>query len=295
MTDSVKLSPESYRLIRELQQNEVTEEAVYLRLARLVKKESDRQVLEAIARDEARHVEFWSKYTKEKMRPQTWKVLFFMVLSVIFGYTFAIKIMEKGERNAQEIYQLLAAEIPEAEQIAIEEELHEEQIINLLDEERLQYVGSMVLGLNDALVELTGTLVGLSFALKNTKVVALSGLITGISAALSMASSEYLSVRSDGSANAVKASFYTGIMYILAVACLVSPYLLISSEGYLRAVGTMFLIVLVLIFTFTYYISVAQDQPFARKFAEMAGISLSVAALSFVVGYGVKQLLGIDL
>ena len=84
-----------------------------------------------------------------------------MVLSAIFGYTFAIKIMERGERNAQEIYRLLAHEIPEAQKIAVEEELHEEQIANLLDEERLQYVGSMVLGMNDALVELTGTLVGL--------------------------------------------------------------------------------------------------------------------------------------
>ncbi|NLM39208.1 MAG: rubrerythrin family protein [Firmicutes bacterium] len=295
MIDSCKLSPESYRLIRELQQNEVNEEAVYLRLARRVKKESDRQVLEGIARDEARHVQFWSQYTQEKMRPQTWRVLFFMVLSAIFGYTFAIKIMERGERNAQEIYRLLAHEIPEAQKIAVEEELHEEQIANLLDEERLQYVGSMVLGMNDALVELTGTLVGLSFALKNTKLVALSGLITGISAALSMASSEYLSVRSEGSANAAKASLYTGVMYILAVACLVAPYFVISSQGYLYAVGIMFLIVLALIYTFTYYISVALDQPFTQKFVEMASISLSVAALSFLVGYGVKLLLGIDL
>ena len=75
------------------------------------------------------------------------------------------------------IYLRLAAEIPEAQQIAKEEELHEEQIVSLLDEDRLRYVGSMVLGLNDALAELTGTLAGLTFALRSTKLVALSDLL----------------------------------------------------------------------------------------------------------------------
>lgn len=84
--------------------------------------------------------------------------------------------MEKGEKGSQEMYSKLALEIPEAERIYHDEELHEQALIGLLDEDRLQYIGSMVLGLNDA--------------------VALSGLITGISATLSMASSEYLSARS---------------------------------------------------------------------------------------------------
>ena len=77
--------------------------------------------------------------------------------------------------------------------IAQDEDRHESQLLGMLDEERLQYVGSMVLGLSDALVELTGTLAGLTFALQNNRLVALSGLITGISATLSMTSSEYLS------------------------------------------------------------------------------------------------------
>ncbi|MEG2082956.1 MAG: rubrerythrin family protein, partial [Oscillospiraceae bacterium] len=76
-------------------------------------------------------------------------------------------------------------EVPEAAQISHEEEIHENALIEMLDEERLQYVGSMVLGLNDALVELTGTIAGMTFALMNTRLVALSGIITGVSATLS--------------------------------------------------------------------------------------------------------------
>ena len=122
----------------------------------------------------------------------------------------------------------------------------------MLDEDRLQYVGSMVLGLNDALVELTGTLAGLSFALQNNKLVALSGLITGISATLSMASSEYLSARSEGSTDAYKSALYTGVMYIFAVVFLVLPYLLYPVDQYLAALITMLAIVVIIIFAFTY-------------------------------------------
>ena len=53
----------------------------------------------------------------------------------------------------------------------------EKALLEMLDEERLKYVGSMVLGLNDALVELTGSLAGFTFAMQNTKLIALSGLI----------------------------------------------------------------------------------------------------------------------
>ena len=46
-----------------------------------------------------------------------------------------------------------------------DERRHEEELYGMLDEERLHYVGAMVLGLNDALVELTGAIAGVTFAL----------------------------------------------------------------------------------------------------------------------------------
>lgn len=289
------LSKKTRQIILKRQQNEITEQVIYLNLANRVKKQSDKDVLHRIANEEGVHSEIWRKYTNKKLKPQKIKVFLFAILSFIFGYTFTIKIMEKGEKGAQDIYSQLALEVAEAEKIFQDEELHEQELIGLLDEERLQYVGSMVLGLNDALVELTGTLAGLSFALQNNKLVALSGLITGISATLSMASSEYLSARSEGNPNALKSSLYTGIMYIFAVIFLVLPYLLLPSDQYAYALAIMLFIVVVIIFVFTYYISVAKDLPFKKRFREMAIISLSVAALSFIIGFLVKQFLGIDI
>lgn len=289
------LSDSTRQMILELQQNEVTEQAIYLNLAKRVKKQSEKEILQRIGNEEGVHSNIWSKYTNKKLAPQKFKVFIYTLLSIILGYTFVIKIMEKGEKDTQEMYSKLALEVPEAEKIYHDEQSHEQALIDMLDEERLQYVGSMVLGLNDALVELTGTLAGLSFALQNNRLVALSGLITGISATLSMASSEYLSARSEGNPNAFKSSLYTGAMYIFAVVLLVLPYLVLPADQYVYALIIMLLIVVIIIFSFTYYISVAKDLPFRKRFLEMAGISLSVAALSFIVGILVKQFLGIEI
>jgi len=36
-----------------------------------------------------------------------------------------------------------------------------------------------------------------------------------------------------------------------------------------------------------------KDEPFRRRFLEMAGLSLSVAALSFLVGFVLRTVLGV--
>ena len=84
-----------------------------------------------------------------------------------------------------------------------------------------QYTGSIVLGLNDALVELTGALAGLTLALQNAQIIAVAGLISGIAASLSMAASEYLSIRADGRSHALYSAFYTGVAYMMTVLFLI--------------------------------------------------------------------------
>ncbi|MEG2287058.1 MAG: VIT1/CCC1 transporter family protein, partial [Ruthenibacterium sp.] len=214
---------------------------------------------------------------------------------IVLGFTFVVKQMENGENAAQDIYKALAQEVPESVKICADEAAHEAALLDILDEERLQYVGSVVLGLNDALVELTGTLAGLTLALQNTRIIALSGLITGISATLSMASSEFLSAKSEGRTDALKSCTYTGIAYLITVTLLILPYLLLPDAAYLWALGIMLVTVVLIIFVFNYYVSVAKSLPFKRRFLEMACISLGVATLSFVAGIFVKQWLGVEI
>ena len=291
----MEISEKTLKFLLNMQQNEVNEYHVYLNLTKFVKKEDDKKVLMDIAKEELIHSKTLEKYTNKKLKPQKLKVFKFFILSVIFGYTFVIKIMESGEKNAEYIYSKIEEEIPDAKKIAFEEEEHENKLIAILDEERLKYVGSMVLGLSDALVEISGTLAGLTFALQNNKLVALSGIITGISATLSMASSEYLSAKSDGDKNAFKSSLYTGIVYLITVSFLITPYLIFPDDKCVYALIAVIFIVLFIIFIFTYYVSVAKSLPFRNRFFEMASISLTVAGISFFIGILVKNFLGIDI
>jgi VIT1/CCC1 family predicted Fe2+/Mn2+ transporter len=295
MAGEIRLSDKTRKLVIAMQIGEETETIIYRKIARWVKDEHNKNVLLRISAEEKRHAEIWKKYTNTEVKPSRMKILFFTLLARILGFTFALKLMERGEADASELYGQLASEIPEAKKIALDEDRHEQELIALLDEERLQYVGSMVLGLSDALVELSGTLAGLTFAMQNTRLIALSGLITGISATLSMASSEYLSSRSEGGNNALKSGLYTGVVYLATVAFLVLPYLLLPNESFMVALAIMLGTVVIIILAFTYYISVAKDVPFFKRFAEMAIISLSVAGLSFVIGIIVKATLGIEI
>jgi VIT1/CCC1 family predicted Fe2+/Mn2+ transporter len=201
--------------------------------------------------------------------------------------------MEKGEEQAQVNYQEILQYIPEAQDVIDDEEKHEKQLIGLLNEEFLKYVGSIVLGLNDALVELTGALAGLTFALQNTRLIALAGLVTGIAASFSMAASEYLSTKTEGQSEiALKASLYTGTAYIITVMLLILPYLLVGN--YFLCLGITLSIAILIIFMFNYYIAIAKDLNFHKRFSEMALLSMGVALLSFGIGYLIRLTLGID-
>jgi VIT1/CCC1 family predicted Fe2+/Mn2+ transporter len=201
--------------------------------------------------------------------------------------------MEKGEEKAQATYEKISEFVADAKAIVKDEDEHERQLTNLIDEERLRYVGSMVLGLNDALVEFTGALAGYTFALQNTRLVAMTGLITGVAASLSMATSEYLSTKSEENAkNPLRAAAYTGIAYVLTVLFLISPYLLLT-DVYACLILTIVTAIIV-IFLFTFYISVAKDLPFRKRFLEMTAISLGIAGLTFTIGFFIRSFLNVE-
>lgn len=288
------ISETSFSIIKKMQQNELTESIIYEEIAKFAKGDENKKVLLRLAHDEKAHYHVWKTYTNMDMKPQKLKIFFYKMIARILGFTFAIKLMENGEENAQDEYNLLAEECEESLTIKHQEEEHEAALLEMLDEERLQYVGSMVLGLNDALVELTGSLAGFTFALQNTRLIALSGLIIGISATFSMASSEFLAARSEGRSDALKSCTYTGIAYLITVVLLIAPYLIFGNAQYLLALACMLLVVILIIAGFTYYTSVAQGQPFKSRFLEMAVISISVAVISFVVGVLAKKFLGVD-
>jgi VIT1/CCC1 family predicted Fe2+/Mn2+ transporter len=281
------------KVILDAQRNEITEHLIYERLSRSVKDPHNKEVLKRISDEELRHYNFWKKYTHRDVKPNMWKVWKYLLISKTFGITFGIKLMENGEEEAQTTYERISELIPEAKNIVRDEDEHERQLMDLIDEERLKYVGSMILGLNDALVEFTGALAGYTFALPNTRIVAMTGLITGVAASLSMATSEYLSTKSEGDARSpLKAASYTGIAYIITVLFLIAPYMILT-DAYV-CLGLEIMDAIIVIFLFTFYISVARDLPFKKRFLEMAAISLGIAGLTFTIGVFIRIFLNVE-
>jgi VIT1/CCC1 family predicted Fe2+/Mn2+ transporter len=291
----MNLSAEVKANILKAQVNELTEYYVYSNIAKTLPDDANRKVMMQIAEDELRHSQKWESITGVKVAPKRLMVAFYTTVSRLFGFTFGIKLMEKGEEAAQVNYGLIAKNVPDAVEIMKDEQAHEEQLMAMLDEERLRYAGSVVLGLNDALVELTGALAGLTLAMQgNVKLIALSGLITGIAASLSMSASEYLSTsQEDGGKHPVRAALYTGLAYVLTVALLITPYLVLDNAYTALAISLTTGVLIIAVFN--YYISVAKDESFKKRFSEMAILSLSVAAFSFVIGYFIRIWLGVEL
>lgn len=280
--------------IIQIQRNEITEQVIYQRLAGALKDPEKSGILKRISQEEASHYEFFKGLSGEATGPDNFKISFYLFISRIFGLTFGLKLMEKGEDLAQDVYEKLKSISGQIEKIIQDEEEHENQLIDLIDEERLKYVSSIVLGLNDALVELTGALVGFTLALQNTKLVAIVGLITGIAASLSMAASEYLSTKQEKTEKSpLKASIYTGIAYVGTVTLLILPYLIFKNIYF--CLSLVIVSAILVIFIFTYYISVAKELNFKHRFLEMAGISLGVAAVNYLIGIIIRNIFGIEL
>lgn len=286
------MDDEIREIVLDFQRNEITEHIVYQRLSEMTEGKNAK-VLKRISSDELRHYNVWAEYSQTEIRPNRWLVWFYLLIARLFSLTFAIKLMERQERQAERAYAAIVDEIPQARDILREEAEHEVLLIDMLDEEKIAYVGSVMLGMNDALVELIGALAGLTFALQNTRLVGLTGLITGISASLSMAASEYLSTKSEGEGkNPLKASLFTGTAYVLTVLLLVMPYFVFTNYYVALAVALVNALLIILVFTF--FVSVVKDLSFPRTWSEMVLISLGVSLTSFVIGLIVRKVLKVE-
>jgi VIT1/CCC1 family predicted Fe2+/Mn2+ transporter len=282
-------------ILRSQLRNELTESAVYSKLASIEKNPKNREILLAISADEASHARVIGSILQCKGEPHRLKVAWIVLCAKVFGLTFVLKLMERGEDSAADTYREVTESYPQIAAIAHDEERHESELIGMLDDERLKNMGAIVLGLNDALVELTGALAGFTFAIGNPVRIAKLGLITGLAASMSMAASAFLSARADeqagntsdadedDSSGAVKTAIYTGAAYVLTVFILVAPYAFFASATI--ALAVMLLLAFGIIAFFNFYLSVARETSFRRGFFVMAGISTLVALISYGFGY----------
>jgi len=281
-------------LVLKIQKGELTEHIIYKKLSGIVKNKEHSDLLEKISREELEHYKVFKSITGEESSPDKFRIFLYVFIARLLGLNFGLKLMESGEDLAQDIYKGLISISPKVESIIREEEKHEKEIIELINEESLKYISSMVLGLNDALVELTAALAGFTLALQNGRLIGVVGLITGIAASMSMAASEYLSTKQEETdKDPVKASVYTGIAYICTVILLVFPYFIFKNIFF--SLGLVVVMALFIILIFTFYISVAKGLDFKKRFIEMAGLSLSIASATFFIGLAIRKIFGVEI
>ena len=284
--------------ILSIQRDAITMGEIYKRIASTIDDPHNRDMLLGIAGEELEHYNFWKKYTARDVFPDRFKVIVSSLLLRVLGYTFTLKFL--ASRHTRSISKEVIEKIPDSDTMLRKDEVHKKQIIaltDLLDEKLFHYVGSIVLGLNDAIVEFVGMLAGLTFALQNNKLILITGLVSGISASLSMATSEYFSQRSEEGPykklRPLNAAFYTGISYLITAALLLLPFIILN-KPYIAMPVTMGT-ALIIILGFTFYLSVAKSLDFKRRFAEMTLISLGVAILSFIIGLGARLVLHVTI
>jgi VIT1/CCC1 family predicted Fe2+/Mn2+ transporter len=275
------------------QRNELTEHIVYKKLAAIVKDKEQAEILEKISREELDHYGMFKAFTQKDVDPKRFKVFIYVFISKVFGLNFGLKLMENGECLAQDAYAGLKTALPGIEKTVEDEKKHESALLALINEDHLKYVSSIVLGLNDALIEFTASLAGYTLALQHARLIGIVGLITGIAASTSMAASEYLSVKHEETEkDPVKASIYTGVAYVIVVTLLVLPYFLFKNV--LFNLGLVVSISLLVILIFTFYISTAKGLNFKKRFLEMAGLSLVTAVLTFFIGLAIRKIFGVE-
>ncbi len=279
--------------ILDAQKNELTEHIVYKKLAAAVKNKAQAEVLEKISREELDHYELFKAFTKKDVDPKNFKVFIYVFISKVLGLNFGLKLMENGECLAQDVYTGLKTALPGIEKTIEDEQKHESALLALVNEDRLKYASSVVLGLNDALIEFTASLAGYTLALQHARLIGIVGLITGIAASTSMAASEYLSVKHEETGKEpIKASIYTGVAYVIVVTLMVLPYFLF--DNVFINLGLVVAVSLLVILVFTFYISTAKGLDFRKRFLEMAGLSLATAALTFLIGLAIRKIFGFD-
>jgi len=275
------------KIIRQ-QKAEITEHFIYNKLSLQCKNQNNKNILQTMAKSELKHYNIWKNITNVEYSQNKFKVFWFVFLSKIFGLSFTLKLMEGDEEKAIKEYDKISKIYPETLKIIKDEEKHERNLIRILNDERLSYAGAIVLGLNDALVELTGTLAGFSLVFTDSKLVGITGLIMGIAASLSMASSGYLSSKENEKAELcpIKSAIYTGVAYIITVLLLVIPYFIF--KNIFISLAVMIFITIFIIASYTFYISIAKELNFKKRFFEMVLISISVTIISFLVGLFLK-------
>ncbi|MGA2664835.1 MAG: ferritin family protein [Nitrososphaerales archaeon] len=289
--------PALLEVAREGVDDEITDLTLYTSLAATLKNQEMAGVFRELSKMEQRHVEFWQKYIPDH-RPKVNSALIGRALFFkrTFGLTFAIRYLERHEVDSIKNYKRVAHLVPPEDKAAFDEvladeEMHENELSSRLESSTIRYISFVVLGLADALVEISGIHAGSLGIYNRTEIAGLAGIIAGGAASLAMASAAYAQAKQGFKGSAGLSAAYTGVSYFITAIILASPYFLTASQVY--ALGSSLGLAIVIVTFASYYGSVISGKPFMRDYLELLLILLAVTVALYLFGSFIRLETGI--
>jgi VIT1/CCC1 family predicted Fe2+/Mn2+ transporter len=279
--------------------NEYRDYITYKELANIETVPDFKKILQELTRHELGDYNFWLKFSsKKEHKISATEILFLKFLRKVLGLTFTAKFLERHEKEAIFNYKEFLKTAKgttkeEIKEIIKHEKYHERQLIGQIKEEVVEFMSSIILGLNDGLIELSGALTGFAFAFRNNPTVLMAGLILGVAASLSMASSAYISARHEEGKDPKKSGLYTGFSYIVVVFLLISPFFFLPNI--FASLITMIFVAFLIIICLSYYTSILFDRDFRKSLVEMLVFSMGIAFVSFLIGSAARVITGVEI
>lgn len=277
------------RVARVRMSDEWSDYTLYERLSRTVDSQSPfNVVLKELSATEHKHFEFWRNYVPgEEPKLSKLKLYWILFLRRFFGLTFATRYLDRHESNVVKEYQGLAKLIPDSDkpaynEMVADEKDHEKAFAMKVESSAVRYISFVVLGLADALVEISGIHAGWLGLFEKTEIAGLAGVIAGGAASLAMASAAFAQAKQGFQGSARLSAVYTGVSYFITAIILATPYFLTSNM--ILALGASLTLAVVILAITTWYSIVIQEKPFFKDFVEILAILFATTILVFVLG-----------
>jgi VIT1/CCC1 family predicted Fe2+/Mn2+ transporter len=290
------MSPDETLLSKEAKvrmSDEFSDYTLYDRLSKTVKADSPfADVLKQLSATEHGHYEFWRKFVPgEEPRVAKLKLYWVLFLRKLFGLTFATRYLDRHEGNVVKEYESIAHLIPVSDkyafdQMVADEKEHENAFAQKIESSTVSYISFVVLGLADALVEISGIHAGSLGFYDRTEIAGLAGVIAGAAASMAMASAAFAQAKQGFKGSARLSAAYTGVSYFITAIVLATPYFLTTNM--VTALSSSLSLAVVILALTTYYSTVIQVRPFKRDFLEILAILFGATIVLYAFGFLVR-------
>ena len=293
--------PRLARVARIGMEDELLDFTLYDRLSkRTTRNRAFSENLSQLSTTERRHFEFWKRYLPADEKPRFSKTKLYLVLFFyrVFGITFAIRYLERHEAKTIQEYKSVASLVPaedkgEFDAVIRDEEEHEREFSRRVESASVRYISFVVLGLADALVEISGIHAGSLGIYDVTEIAGFAGIIAGGAASLAMASAAFAQAKQGFQGSAKLSAVYTGVSYFVTAIFLAAPYFL--TKDMVSALSASLTLAVIILALATYYSSVISGKPFLREFSEILVILFGATVALYLFGTFIRVETGIKI